>query len=135
MSTEHRIAGARRPARPLALSVRPLNDHYVVVPRHRYAGISFTVSAAGKIDGVYVASDSPRFRTDKNLRIGSSANEIWRSYESKIDVKAYQCGDAFMVYTYRAADEPIYGIEYTVDASGLVEGIMAGDLKTALPPC
>lgn len=49
--------------------------------------------------------------------------------------KAYQCADAFIVYTDRATNEPIYGIEYTVDASGLVEGIMAGDLKTALPPC
>jgi len=108
---------------------------YVVVPGRRYAGLSFTVSAAGIIDGVYVSYDSPRFKTDRNLHIRSSANDVWRAYGAQIEVKAYQCGSAFLVYTYRSPRDPGSGVIYTVSDSGLVEGIMAGTLSTVSPPC
>ena len=108
---------------------------YVVVPSRRYVGLSFTVSATGIIDGAYVSSDSPRFKTDRNLHIGSSANDVWRAYGAQIEVKAYQCGNAFLTYTYRSPRDPNSGVIYTVSDSGLVEGIMAGNLSTVPPPC
>jgi hypothetical protein len=108
---------------------------YVVVPSRRYVGLSFTVSATGIIDGAYVGYDSPRFKTDRNLHIGSSANDVWRAYGSQIEVKAYQCGSAFLIYTYRSPRDPNSGVIYTVSDSGLVQGIMAGTLSTVSPPC
>jgi hypothetical protein len=111
------------------------DERHVVVPKYRYPGISFAVSAAGAIDGVYVAYDARHFKTDRNLHIGSSANDVWHRYGSEIDVKAYQCGSAFLIYTYRSARTPNYGVTYTVSDRGLVEGIMAGDLRTVMPPC
>ncbi len=108
---------------------------YVVVPTRLYVGLSFTVSAAGVIDGFYVSYDSPRVKTDRNLHIGSSANDVWRAYDSQIEVKAYQCGSAFLIYTYRSPRDPSNGVIYTVSDSGLVEGIMAGALSNVSPPC
>ena len=133
MSVEQ--AGSR-----LGTSLRKVNatyqdQRYVVVPTRGYAGVSFSVSAEGKVDGAYIAHNAPAPKTDRGLHVGSAANDVWRKYGRQIEVKAYQCGSAFLVYTYRASSTPEHGVVYTVSDSGLVEGIMAGNLQHVGAPC
>lgn len=111
------------------------DQRYVVVPTRGYAGVSFSVSAEGKVDGAYITHNAPGARTDRGLYLGSAANDVWRKYGRQVEVKAYQCGSAFLIYTYRATSTPEHGVVYTVSDSGLVEEIMAGNLQHVAAPC
>jgi hypothetical protein len=108
---------------------------YVVYPKHGFKGISFGVSAEGVITNVYVAYDAKNIRTNVGLHVGSPAQDLRRLYGEQIEVKAYQCANAFLIYTYRQPGAGNYGIVYTVSESGKVEGIMSGDLQAEVPPC
>lgn len=111
------------------------DGRYVVVPTRGYQGLSFSVSAEGKIDGAYIAYDAPGLKTNLGLHVGSAANDVWRRYGGHVEVRAYQCGSAFLEYTYRAPTTTELGLVYTVSGSGLVEGIMAGMLQYRALPC
>lgn len=133
MSVEQAASRLGTPLRKLDATYQ--DQRYVVVPTRGDAGVSFTVSANGKVDGAYIAYNAPRPKTDRGLHIGSPAHDLRRRYGSQVEVRAYQCGSAFLVYTYRAPTTPEYGVVYTVNDSGLVEGIMAGKLEYVIPPC
>lgn len=127
-------------ARHLGTSLRKVNatyqdQRYVVVPTRGYAGVSFSVSAEGKVDGAYIAHNAPGLKTDRGIHVGSAANDIWRKYGKQVEVRAYQCGSSFLVYTYRASSISEHGVVYTVSDSGLVEGMMAGNLQYVGAPC
>ncbi len=110
-------------------------DRYRVVPSSGYAGIVFSVSASGIIDGAIIHYNARRFKTDRHLAIGSSSNDIWKKYGASVDAKTYRCGSDFLIFTFREVDDPTHGIIYTISNSGLVEMIRAGDIESEIPPC
>ena len=133
MSVEQAASRLGTPLRKVDATYQ--DERYVVVPTRGYAGVSFTVSANGKVDGAYIAYNAPGPKTDRGLHVGSPANDVWRRYGRQVEVRAYQCGSAFLVYMYRASSTPEHGVVYTVSDSGLVEGIMAGKLQYVSAPC
>jgi len=133
MSVEQAASHLGTPLRKVDATYQ--DQRYVVVPTRGYAGMSFSVSAEGKVDGAYIAHNAPGVRTDRGLHVGSAANDVWRRYGRQAEVRAYQCGSAFLVYMYRVPGTPEHGVVYTVSDSGLVEGIMAGRLQYVSAPC
>jgi hypothetical protein len=111
------------------------DDRYVVQPKHGFNGISFGVSAEGIVTNVYVAYYARNFKTDVGLHVGSPVQDLRRLYGKQIEAKAYQCANAFLIYTYRQSGGGNYGIVYTVSEDGKVEGIMSGNLQAEVPPC
>jgi hypothetical protein len=106
---------------------------YPVLPKRGYVGLSFTVSESGVIDGVYLYN-SKRYKTDRNVGIGSTANDIWGKYGAEVEAKSYKCANDFLIFTYRDMNNPDLGVVYTISDRG-VEGLMAGYLTNWPTPC
>lgn len=111
------------------------DDRYVVYSEKRFNGIYFRVSSEGNIENAYVGYSDRRFKTDKGIHIGSTAQDITRVYGRLVEVNTYQCADIFHIYIYRQRAHRNYGIKYTVNAEEKVEGIMSGNLNEVEPPC
>jgi len=119
----------------IKLSATYQDDRCVVYPKSKFNGLSFGVTPDGSVDSVYVGYTGRRFKTDKGLHVGSTANDLRRLYGNRIELKTYQCADLLHEYIYRQPGHSNQGFHYTVNAKGKIEGIMSGNLGAVIPPC